>query len=101
MKPRADKTMISGDGIRYTTKVADGKTPKVDTRRIYVTRAFLKSCGNPDVEDGLFRRALFIDYGAFAIRILLAGLSETNEAVHYTAELLGFDNQNFEIIVEG
>lgn len=101
MKRKVDKTMTSGDGIRYTTKIVGSGRPKVDTRKIYVTRAFLKSCGNPDVGNELFRRALFIGYGPAAIRALFADLSETETAVYYTAETLGFDSQSFEIIVEG
>lgn len=101
MKHKADKTMTSGDGIHYTTKIVGGDRPKADTRRIYVTRAFLKTCGNPDVANELFRRALFIGYGPAAIRALFADITESANAVYYTAETLGFDSQSFEIIVEG
>lgn len=92
------KNMIQKPDISYTSDVVNKKTKNY--RRVAMSRAFWEDCGSPSLNDELFKKCVFIGYGASAIRLLFLGMDNKTDDVHLTAEFMGYNEGNFEIVIK-
>lgn len=97
MKQRANN-MDRKKGVTYESQVRDER--KKNYRKVVMSRSYWEECGSPRLDDPLFLRAVFIGYGASAIRLLLLGFDGKSEDVYYTAEFMGFNEGSFEVKVK-
>lgn len=98
MKRKVNKQM-NDDGIRFDTRVVAAVT-EPNYRRIIMSKAYWQSCGSPDPDDGLFRKCVFIGYGAAATKLALRGLDPNVQDIHMTAEFMGYNETQFVIIIK-
>lgn len=88
--------MSDGKGINFEASASSKK----NYRKLRMSKEYWTECGSPDVNNELFRKAVYIGYGSSAIRILLTGLDPRVNDVHLTAEFMGYNEGTFEIIVK-
>lgn len=91
------KRMTDTNGLEYTSQVAS--TTK-NYRKVTMSKTYHEQCGSPKLDDPLFLKAVFIGYGASAIRLLLLGLDTNVNDVHLTAEFMGYNESQFVVVVK-
>lgn len=83
-----------GDAIRFTSKLVNGKP---NYRVVTISKRYWEECGSPDLASDLFKRCVYIGYGASATRCLLLGIAGSIEDVSYTAEFMGYSEGGFTV----
>lgn len=92
------KRMTDKPGLEYDTHVASTTTKNY--RKVTMSKTYHEQCGSPELDNPLFLKAVFIGYGASAIRLLMAGLDTNVNDVHLTAEFMGYNESQFVVIVK-
>lgn len=94
---KSNQRMDKSD-IQYSSGVLQSATKNY--RRVTISRRYWEECGRPNVADPLFKKCVFIGYGACAIRLAMCGLDSRLEDIHLTAEFMGYNEGSFEVSVK-
>lgn len=92
------KHMNQKPDLTYTSDVVSRRTKNY--RRVAMSKQYWEDCGKPALDNELFKKCVFIGYGASAIRLLMIGLDSKTEDVHLTAEFMGYHEGSFEIVIK-